>query len=99
MFELREAWNVEIRRAPARPEHWTDGPDLPAEVSQYKQNHPRPLVLIVWIPLTTPAPWRAIVCNRLVSTLGPQLDAGGFLSRPLCHDSPFAFLLWPRDAT
>ena len=41
----------------------------------------------------------AIVCNRIVSTLGPQLDTGGFLSRPLCHDSPFAFLLWPQDST
>ena len=30
---------------------------------------------------------------------GPQFDALGFLSRPLCTDSPFIFLLWPQDCT
>lgn len=58
-----------------------------------------PLHLVVWLPKQAPPNWRALILNRIVSTVGPQLDAGGFFTRPLCVSDPIVFLLWPQDCT
>lgn len=65
------------------------------------------------IALSSNAPpeWRGIVGSRLIpmaagpplcgpaQALLPQLEACGFLSRPLCVDAPaYVILLWPADA-
>lgn len=58
-----------------------------------------PLHLAVQWPATcSPPQWRSLVDNRLVATLGPQLDACGFFARPMCSTDPFVFLLWPQEA-
>lgn len=95
---LREAWGMGIRRLPATAEQW-QFEDYRDEVRRTGILQPWPLHLVVWIPETAPARWRVLVASRIVSTLGPQLDAGGFFARPMCIDDPFVFLLWPQDCT
>ena len=56
-----------------------------------------PLFLLVRPVAGEPKRWRSVVSNRLTTTLVSQLDASGFFTRPLCHDDPFVFCLWPQD--
>lgn len=72
---------------------------LLAELNRTGGDYEWPLYFVVWIPRSAPRKWQALVASRVVSTLGPQLDAAGFLCRPLCMDDPFIFLLWPQDST
>ena len=95
---LREAWAMGVRRPRADDDDWRFE-DLRREVYRVGTRHQWPLHLMVWVPAAAPPPWRALVVNRLVSTLGPQLDAGGFFARPLCDDDPLVYLLWPQDCT
>lgn len=87
-----------IRRPTADPEHW-HFEDFRREVYRVGSQQQWPLHLMTWVPASAPPNWRALVVNRLVLTLGPQLDAGGFFGRPLCGDDPLIYLLWPQDCT
>lgn len=106
---LREAWTTGLRRPRACAEGWSV-PDYREEVlhapapllSLHHRDQPPgvwPIHLILWIPVRAPTMWRVLLGSRLVSTLGPQLDAGGYFVRPLCVDAPFILLLWPHDCT
>lgn len=95
---IREAWQMGIRRPLATDATWTFE-DYREEVFRMGTKQQWPIHVVVWIPPHSPPNWKALVSSRLVSSLGPQLDAGGFLARPLCLDNPFIFLLWPQDCT
>lgn len=92
---MREAWDGGLRRL-------TVGGgaavmDLVREMHGVSLRSHWPLFLVVSLARHSPKKWQAMVGNRMVSTLVPQLDVCGFFCRPLCRDDPFVILLWPRD--
>lgn len=95
MVLLREAWEGGLKRLTVGS---NIGPsDFAMELHDVSMRCQWPLYLLVNIPRHTPCKWQAMVGNRIVLTLVPQLEVSGFFCRPLCRDDPFIFLLWPRE--
>lgn len=95
---MREAWNMGMKRLKSNADTW-NFEEFREEVRRIGAKQQWPVHLVIWIPASSPPNWKNLVANRIVASLGPQLDTSGFLTRPMCLDNPFVFLLWPQDCT